>query len=165
MPRPTPPKPHPGRCGGRWSSIELTATTNTNALANPATVRSSSHPIMLGSSGIAARVTTNTTSDARHATIDRASRGDAVPASEIADVVRGGQRSRGLRGEGGPRGHQRQDRGVGAASDAHGGTQPGGAAADVCPVRVHCPTVRWRDARMPRPNCSQLRGAASQAPN
>jgi hypothetical protein len=64
--------------------IELTATTNTNALANPATVRSSSHPIVVGSSGIAARVTTNTISDARHATVDRASRGDAVPASAPA---------------------------------------------------------------------------------
>ena len=58
--------------------------TNTTALAKPATVRSSSHPIMLDTNGITARVTTRTTSDARHATVDRANRGDAVPASAPA---------------------------------------------------------------------------------
>jgi hypothetical protein len=58
--------------------------TNTSALANPAIVRSSSHPIVLDSSGIAARVTTTATSDTRHATVDRASRGEAVPASAPA---------------------------------------------------------------------------------
>ena len=58
--------------------------TNTTALAKPATVRSSSHPIVLDSSGIAARVMTSTTSDARHATVDRANRGEAVPASAPA---------------------------------------------------------------------------------
>ena len=84
IPTPTPPIPHPGRCGEwsrRCSSNELTATTNTTALANPATVRSVSQPNMLDANGINARVAIRTTSEVRHAVVDRANRCDRVAAT------------------------------------------------------------------------------------
>ena len=88
-----------------------------------------------------------------------ASAADAVPyqrTGEVSDIVRGGKHAGCLRGQRGLRCHQRQNRGVGKPADAHGGTQPGGAAADVRPVRMHRSRVCLRYRRMPRPNCSQL---------
>ena len=104
--------------------MSLTAIMNTTALANPATVRNNSHPIMLGSSGIAARVITSTASAARHDGRSGQPRGGRAcqRAREVSDVVRGRHCSRSLRSEGDLCGHQRQDRGVGEASDAPGGT-------------------------------------------
>ena len=87
MPTPTPPNPHPDRCGecpAKWSSMEVTAMTNTTALVNPATVLSAIHSAALFASGIAANVATRTTNDVRQATVDVVRRVETVPATAPA---------------------------------------------------------------------------------
>lgn len=66
------------------SSSVLTAMTNTNALTTPASARSSVHSKVLLANGMAARLATSTSSDARQTTTERASRGQAEPASAPA---------------------------------------------------------------------------------
>lgn len=60
------------------------AMTNTSALATPAITRSASQPKTLPVNAMAARLTTSTTSDTRHAVIDRDSRDEHAPATAPA---------------------------------------------------------------------------------
>ncbi|CQD13850.1 hypothetical protein BN970_02734 [Mycolicibacterium conceptionense] len=62
----------------------LTAITNTNALVNPATPRSTAHSNVFVDKGIAARLAAITGRLTRHAVIERASRGQIEPASAPA---------------------------------------------------------------------------------